>query len=396
MKPDDMVFIGSPGTTVSHASDLGLPPGHVWAGAHPQDPVPHAGDALSEDFGGNPVHHRYGAQVFSAGTPGSRWPGLFHKEAHGSYWLPNSQALPNIAHIVNGEYSKVTGPSAYEIAATNSISGQIIELVFNPLEPRDSHGEWTHGGTGVIEKVTEPIGEEGARGNSRAVSHGEFQQIAARGRDRLRAIQGAPWSTDGLSHNWDQIKQRTYSEVQKSWGGATVDPRTGEDLPQGADKYAMSVKPTGLDTTSVPEHASQAEFSQAMDIAKDKYGRQLAKGGSYLGIFHDDDLNRIDIDPVTVLDNLSDVESVGAYTHAIGGAYHFKSGDGFWPPHVPGGAAMSNENTHWAGPGQWHSHTASVQQPHDEPEDKDSTTTGQIGQDSPYQPATGNISDQVR
>jgi hypothetical protein len=37
---------------------------------------------------------------------------------------------------------------------------------------------------------------------------------------------------------------------------------------------------------------------------------------------------------VLVVNNLDDVESVGAYTHAIGGAYHFQSGDGFWPPHI--------------------------------------------------------------
>lgn len=223
----------------------------------------------------------------------------------------------------------------------------------------------------MIEKVTEHIGEEGARGNSRAVSPDEFQQVAAEGRGRLRAIQQAPWSTSGLDADWTGVKARAYAEAQKPWGGATVDPRTGRALPQGADKYAMSIKPAGLDTTSVSEHASAAEFGQAMDIAKAKYARQLAKGGSYLGIFHDDDLNRIDIDPVTVLDNLNEVETIGAYTHAVGGAYHFASGDGFWPPHVPDGAAMSTEDEqrHWAGPGQWHSNAVAVQQPHDEPED---------------------------
>jgi hypothetical protein len=245
-------------------------------------------------------------------------------------------------------------------------------------ELRDAHGRWGTGGS-VAEKpehVTEPIGLEGARGNSRAVSEDEFQRIAAEGKTRLAAIQGAPWNTSGLDANWDGIKARTYGEVQKPWGGATVDPRTGEDLPQGADKFAMSIKPSGLDTTSIDEHASLAEFDQAMDVAKAKYGNQLAKGGSYLGIFHDDDLNRIDIDPVTVLDTQEEVETVGAFTHAIGGAYHFASGDGYWPPHVSSGAAMSTEDDakrkHWAGPGQWHSAAVAAQQPHDdEPGDGD-------------------------
>ena len=239
---------------------------------------------------------------------------------------------------------------------------------------RDGRGRFAHAaGTGTVEKVTEPIGLEGARGNSRPVSHDEFQRYAAEGRDRLRAIQSAPWSTRGLDDGWAGIKARAYAEVRKPWGGATVDPRTGKDLPQGADKYAMSIKPTGMDTTSIGEHASAEEFGEAMDVAKAKYGNQLAKGGSYLGIFHDDDLNRIDIDPVTVLDTLQEVETIGAWSHAIGGAFGFASGDGFWPPHVPPspGVQMSAEDDkhHWAGPGQWHSHAVAVQEPHDEPED---------------------------
>lgn len=251
-----------------------------------------------------------------------------------------------------------------------TIGEQFLELAPWEHEPRDSRGQWTRGDS-VIEKVTEPIGMEGARGDSREVSHAEFQQMAAEGRVRLRAIQGAPWSTGGMHRNWGAIKQRTWDEVQKPWGGATIDPRTGDDLPQGADKFAMSIKPTGLDTTSVSEHASRAEFSQAMDIALAKYGKQLSKGGSYLGVFHDDDLGRIDIDPVTVLNSLREVETIGAYTHAIGGAYRFSDGNGYWPPHVAEGAALGNSGHHWAGPGEWHRHATNIQDPHDEPEDQD-------------------------
>lgn len=232
---------------------------------------------------------------------------------------------------------------------------------------RDDHGRFSRDPDAG--RVTEPIGDEGARGNSKPVTADEFQRYAARGQSRLRAIQQAPWSTGGLDANWARIKAETYAKVRQSWGGATIDPRTGRALPDGADKFAMSIKPTGLDTTSIPESATPAEFSQAMDIARSKYGRQLSKGGSYLGVFHDDDLNRIDIDPVTVLDNLDDVESIGAYTHAIGGAYRFSDGNGYWPPHVPSGASMSAEDGRWDGPGQWHSHAVVVQQPHDEPED---------------------------
>jgi hypothetical protein len=251
----------------------------------------------------------------------------------------------------------------------NLLSAQILDFRFDPLERRDERGRWTRGD--VIEKIVEPIGIEGARGNSRAVSHEEFQHLAGEGRDRLHEIQHRPWSTAGLDEHWPQVKERTWREVQKSWGGATVDPRTGKDLPQGADKWAMSIKPTGLDTTSISEHASRAEFDEAMNVAQAKYHNQLTKGGSYLGIFHDDDLNRIDIDPVTVLDSLREVETIGAYTHAIGGAYKFSDGNGYWPPHVAEGASMSNESVHFEGPGQWRSQADAIQAPHDEPEDEE-------------------------
>lgn len=252
-----------------------------------------------------------------------------------------------------------------------------VQLAAWEHEMRGPHGEWVSGGTGTIEKVTHPIGDEGARGNSRPVSEAEFHQLAAEGKQRLHAIQHASWSTDGLHASWPQVKEQTWAEVQKSWGGATVDPRTGKALPQGADKFAMSIKPTGLDTTSIPETASREQFSQAMDAALAKYGKQLAKGGSYLGIFHDDDLHRIDIDPVTVLDSLREVETIGAYTHAIGGAYRFSDGNGYWPPHVPSGASLSADDHHFRGPGQWRSQAVAVQQPHDEPDD---SISGQLDQ----------------
>ena len=141
-----------------------------------------------------------------------------------------------------------TGPSAIDPGSPVMTPGHQSWITEHPLRVvREYH-----------ENVTEPIRGEGARGNSRPVSEAEFQQLAAEGRDRLHDIQHQPWTTEGIRKNWDAIKARTYAEVQNSWGGATIDPRSGRDLPQGADKYAMSVKPTGLDTTSIPEHASRA------------------------------------------------------------------------------------------------------------------------------------------
>jgi hypothetical protein len=55
-------------------------------------------------------------------------------------------------------------------------------------------------------------------------------------------------------------------------------------------------------------------------------------------VFHDDENHRIDIDPVLVVTNRADVDTIGAATHAIGGAYNFSDGNGYWPPHVAEGA----------------------------------------------------------
>jgi hypothetical protein len=89
-----------------------------------------------------------------------------------------------------------------------------------------------------------------------------------------------------------------------------------------------------MGTVSIPETASETEFGAAVDKAMIRFAGELEKGQRHLGIFHDDENHRIDIDPVLVVDSLSDVEQIGAYTHAIGGAYSFKDGQGYWPPHV--------------------------------------------------------------
>lgn len=200
-----------------------------------------------------------------------------------------------------------------------------------------THGNKKGGGTALLDRPrlkVRHITKAEARGDSRPVSAQEFEEIAAQGKGMLdqRYRNRAP--TKGLDRNWEALKASSYAEVQKSWGGATINPHTGVALESDADRYALSVKPAGMDSISIPETASREQFDAAMDEARESFGPVLVNEGSHLGIFHDDEHNRIDIDPVVVVDSLDEVEAIGAYTHAIGGAYHFKSGDGFWPPHV--------------------------------------------------------------
>lgn len=175
-----------------------------------------------------------------------------------------------------------------------------------------------------------------ARGDSKPVSAEEFQRLASIGQAKYDKMKENTSSIDGLDdpENWDSLKKATYQEVQAEWGGATIDAHTGKALPQGANKWAMTVKDPGMETHSIKIGVSEDEFDAAMDAAREKFRSVLERQDHYLGVFRDDDVGRIDFDPVMVVDNLSDVHTIGAATRNIGGAYNFADGNGYWPPHV--------------------------------------------------------------
>jgi len=209
------------------------------------------------------------------------------------------------------------------------------------LHPRGRGGKWSkkflpqaHDTPEPREPAIPPITAEEARGNSRAVSAAEFQRIAQEGGRRLASLQQHSSDTTGLDKNWEKIKADSFDAAQESWGGATIDAHTGEAIASDAPKYAMTVKGHGVNTVEVPEDASREQFNAAMDEAKSRFSETLRNQQHCLGIFHDDDKGTIDIDPVLVVDSLDDVESIGSYTHNIGGAYCFADGNGYWPPHV--------------------------------------------------------------
>lgn len=176
-----------------------------------------------------------------------------------------------------------------------------------------------------------------ARGDSRPVSHEEFQRLAHIGQGQLDRMAADKAPTTGLDRNWTKVRAQVYAEVQQSWGGATIDAHTGHALPQGENKYAITVKSEAHSTISVHESASPEAFHAAMDRAKQEFGPLLERQSHYLGVFHDDENHRIDIDPVIVVTNRSDVDTIGAASRSIGGAYNFMDGNGYWPPHVAEG-----------------------------------------------------------
>lgn len=248
------------------------------------------------------------------------------------------------------------------------------------------------GGTATM---TEPdyITREEARGNSRPVSKDEFRTMADEGRQMLDTMHRGKSPITGLDDNWERLKAHSWGEVQKPWGGATIDSHTGVPLESNADKYALTVKPSGMNSVSVPENTDQNTFYQAMEHARDQFRPLLENQQYHLGVFHDDDNKRIDLDPVLVVNTPEEVEKIGAQTHAIGGAYHFRSGDGYWPPHVAdGGEAMAHPEDNregarkeadyvdeeeragtFKGPGHWRSQAEEVQPgyEHQLPEDEE-------------------------
>ncbi|MDJ1137512.1 alpha/beta hydrolase [Streptomyces iconiensis] len=93
---DDLVFVGSPGTTVENAKDLQMDPTHVWAGATPQDPIPRAAADLT--LGKNPAVEDFGAQPLEVNDGG-----------HSSYWEEGQKSLINQGKVIAGAPA-TTGP----------------------------------------------------------------------------------------------------------------------------------------------------------------------------------------------------------------------------------------------------------------------------------------------
>jgi hypothetical protein len=194
------------------------------------------------------------------------------------------------------------------------------------------HGLRTELGTTSLPPT--PITEAEARGDSRGISAAEWHDIATQGRQILDDARGDNAPPEGLVANWESLKQQAWAEVQQSWGGMTIDARTGEPLPEGADKFATSAKPPGIETMSIPEGSTEAQFDKAMDAAFQRFEPLLERGGYHLGIFHDDAHHRIDFDPVFVSGSQDQANAIAAYTHNIGGSFRFSDGLGYFPPHI--------------------------------------------------------------
>jgi hypothetical protein len=191
---------------------------------------------------------------------------------------------------------------------------------------------------GLEEKTYPPLSKsefsDPTTPRTRAVSAKEFQRIAAEGERRLATFHDHASPPVGLDRNWDSIKKDAYKSVQSEWGGVTVNAHTGKAIEGAPNAYALTVRPPGVHSVTVPKGADRATFDAAMDKSRIRFSQVLSNENYHLGVFRDDAIDRIDIDPVVVVTDHHDVETIGAYTHAKGGAYNFADGLGYWPPHV--------------------------------------------------------------
>lgn len=250
--------------------------------------------------------------------------------------------------ITASEARSTAGYAAY-------LAGQVAELTrpaepegswqggwfkFNPNQPRDAEGQWGAGGgggTAVMDRarvITRASLSNPDTPRTRAVGREEFQSLADVGTRKLAAFRDGATPPAGLDQHWGSVKDQGWSAVQSEWGGLTVDSHTGKALAGNEEKFALSVKPPTLDSVSIPIGSSRREFDGAMETARTRFRSELSNQQHSLGIFRDEDVGRIDIDPVLVVDSHADAESIGVATHAVGGAYKFSDGNGYWPPYI--------------------------------------------------------------
>jgi uncharacterized protein YukE len=113
---DDIVLLGSPGTSVPHAGDLGVGDKHVWIGSASEDPVSQIVPRVGV-FSADPALGSFGGTRFRAENPGIV--GIDTVDPlndHLHYYDPRSESLYNISQVVTSRYDHViTAPRRYDV-----------------------------------------------------------------------------------------------------------------------------------------------------------------------------------------------------------------------------------------------------------------------------------------
>jgi hypothetical protein len=182
-------------------------------------------------------------------------------------------------------------------------------------------------------------GDESDNGDTSPLASAKhYKNMAKKGRAKLGKMAAGGQEPKAIESDYNSIKDRAYAATRGEWGGQTIHPVTGQPI-NPASGLAVTVRDPGQQQISVHMNASRTHFDNAMEQAKQAYLPQLGKAHHALGVFRDDTTQRIDFDPVAIADRPVDARAIGAYTHAAGGAYDFKTGNGVWVPHVSRKAA---------------------------------------------------------
>lgn len=229
------------------------------------------------------------------------------------------------SHTHTAQYSTVLPTPATRVASR----------LYGAEQPREDNGRWTNGMGEVTPKGYGKITPGEARGDSKKVTPQEFDDLADKGKKHYDSLMSNKRPTTAFddAEQWATIRSGAYDAAQEKWGGQTLDPETGRAVKRSKG-FSLEVRAPGEKQLSVHEDADEDTFNAMMDRARKEYAEKLEGSQVYLGVFRDDDNHRIDFDPVTIVATEDEVDALGAYTHAVGGAYNFSTGNGHFPPHV--------------------------------------------------------------
>lgn len=113
-------------------------------------------------------------------------------------------------------------------------------------------------------------------------------------------------------------------QIRTSWGGGTYDP-DGVVLPSTG--YAVAIRPRAHRQVSV-SFATMTDDLSALTLALQSFTTRAP----YVGVFRDDLSQRIDIDPVAIVESRREADALGVYCGSTGGAYNYADGLGYWAP----------------------------------------------------------------
>lgn len=128
----DVVVAGSPGMAVDDLRQLHLDRAHFFSEEAPGDPV--AGLGV---FGAEPTAPTFGGTRMRTNAPGR-----VAVAAHSEYFVPGSESLANIVHVVTGRYGEVV---AERTSLADDVGGLVAWALRMPMLPVDVVARRYHG-----------------------------------------------------------------------------------------------------------------------------------------------------------------------------------------------------------------------------------------------------------